>query len=99
MATYPFTAEALLSPLKIDLGIRSNAFDERLTARIETAMERITATGVTLANTPGDQDLVLMYAAWLWRCRVEQAPMGRMLQLALNNRVFGQAAREGVQGT
>lgn len=96
---YPFTAENLLSPLKVDLGISSNAFDERLKDRLEVAMERITAAGATLQGTPGDRDLVLMYAAWLWRCRVEQAPMGRMLQLALNNRVLGQAAREGVQSS
>jgi hypothetical protein len=35
-----------------------------------------------------------MYAAWLWRCRSTQAPMGRMLQQALNNRLFGQTAQE-----
>ena len=85
----PFSAQTLLPLLKMDLGISANMFDARLAARIDTAMERIAATGVQLENTPGDQDLVLMYAAWLWRSRVDQAPMGRMLQLALNNRVFG----------
>ena len=91
---YPFTAASLLPALKVDLGISATVYDERLTARISTAMERITAEGVTLQDTVGDRDLVLMYAAWLWRGRVEQSPMGRMLRVALNNRVFAEAARE-----
>lgn len=91
---YPFTAATLLPALKVDLGISATVYDDRLTARLDTAMERITAAGVTLADTPADRDLVLMYAAWLWRGRVEQSPMGRMLKVALNNRVFGEAARE-----
>ena len=91
---YPFTAASLLPALKVDLGISATVYDERLTARLDTAMERITAEGVTLQDTVGDKDLVLMYAAWLWRGRVEQSPMGRMLRVALNNRVFGEAARE-----
>ena len=88
------TANELLPDLKIDLGISSTAFDGRLIDRLDTAMERITAEGVTLTESPGDKDLVLMYAAWLWRCRVTQAPMGRMLRLALNNRTIGQTAGE-----
>ena len=91
---YPFTAASLLPALKVDLGISATVYDDRLTARLNTAMERISAEGVTLQDTVGDKDLVLMYAAWLWRSRVEQSPMGRMLRVALNNRVFGEAARE-----
>lgn len=87
-------AAELLPDLKIDLGISSSAFDGRLIDRLDTAMERITAEGVTLTESTGDKDLVLMYAAWLWRSRVTQAPMGRMLRLALNNRSIGQTAGE-----
>lgn len=85
---------SMLGDLKRDLGISADIYDSRLTARITTAIERIGALGITLADTEGDRDLALMYAAWLWRCRVTQAPMGRMLQLALNNRLFGEKARE-----
>ena len=84
--------DQLLSALKIDLGITSTAFDDRLTARIQTAQERITAEGVTLTGSEGDKDLVLMYAAWLWRSRVSGEGMPRMLRYALNNRVLGPAA-------
>ena len=85
---------SMLADLKRDLGISAGIYDDRLTARITTAIERIGALGITLEDTEGDRDLVLMYAAWLWRCRVTQDPMGRMLQLALNNRLFGEKARE-----
>lgn len=89
--------EALLPALKIDLGITATAYDERLQDQLEAAIQEITAEGATLDDTARDRNLVLMYAAWRWRCRVTQEPMGRMLRLALNNRVIGEAAREGVQ--
>ena len=83
---------ALLTALKLDLGISSAVFNDRLTARIRTAKERITAEGVTLTDSEGDKDLVIMYAAWLWRSRVTGEGMPRMIRYALNNRVLGQAA-------
>lgn len=89
--------EALLPALKIDLGITATAYDSRLQDQLEAAIQEITAEGATLEDTARDRNLVLMYAAWRWRCRVTQEPMGRMLRLALNNRVIGEAAREGVQ--
>ena len=88
------TAMELLSSLKIDLGISSDAFDGRLVDQLDAAMEEIRAEGVTLRDTPRDRNLVLMYAAWRWRSRVTQAPMGLMLRRALNNRVFGEKAGE-----
>ena len=86
-------AAILLTALKIDLGITSTAFDDRLNSRIATAQERITAEGATLTNSEGDQDLVVMYAAWLWRSRVTGEKMPDMLRYALNNRVLGEKAR------
>lgn len=88
-------AEALLVSMKVDLGIKSDAYDERLADQIRTAIQEITAEGATLEDTARDRNLVLMYAEWRWRCRVTQEPMGRMLRLALNNRIFGEKAREG----
>lgn len=87
---------ALLPALKTDLGITAQAFDERLVEMLGTAAERIRALGISLdeSGSLSDKNLLLMYAAYLWRCRVTQAPMGRMLQLALNNRLFGEKARE-----
>lgn len=87
-------AAILLAALKIDLGITSTAFDDRLNSRIATAQERIAAEGATLTDSDGDQDLVVMYAAWLWRSRVSGEKMPDMLRYALNNRVLGEKARQ-----
>ena len=84
----------LLMPMKVDLGIKSDAYDVRLLDQIRTAIQEITSEGATLQQTARDRNLVLMYAEWRWRCRVTQEPMGRMLRLALNNRIFGEKAQE-----
>ena len=85
--------EQLLSGLKVDLGIRAEAYDGRLRDRLQEAQERLLAEGITLEDTQADRDLVIMYAGWLWRNRIDGAPMPRMLVMARNNRLFGQKAR------
>ena len=85
--------QAMLTPLKTDLNISADVYDARLLSRLQTAAERITSMGITLGDTESDKDLVLMYAAWLWRERITGDPMGRMLQQALNNRLLGEKAR------
>lgn len=89
--------EELLTAMKVDLGLKSPAYDDRLKDQIQTAIQEITAEGAVLQNTARDRNLVLMYAEWRWRCRVTQEPMGRMLRLALNNRIFGEKAREALR--
>ena len=85
--------ELLLTSLKTDLGIRSELYDDRLCDRLAEAQTELTALGIALEDTPQDRELVIMYAAWLWRSRVDGAPMPRMLVTARNNRLFGQKAR------
>lgn len=85
--------ELLLAAVHADLGIASKAFDERLMARIRTAQARIAEEGITLADTEEDRDLVVMYAAYLWRSRSTGEDMPRMLRYALNNRLFSRKAR------
>lgn len=87
-------AAILLKDLKTDLGIKSEAFDDRLLSRIGTAQERIAAEGATLTDSEADRDLVVMYAAWLWRSRVSGEKMPDMIRYALNNRVLGEKARQ-----
>lgn len=94
MTNCDFGSDTMLISMKVDLGITSYAYDERLLDQIRTAIQEITAEGVTLEQTSRDRNLVLMYAEWRWRCRMTQEPMGRMLRLALNNRIFGEKARE-----
>lgn len=89
-------AEDLLVSMKVDLGIKSNAYDERLLDKLRTAVEEIIAEGATLQQTYRDKNLVLMYAEWLWTNRMTQAEMQRMLRKALNNRVLGEKAREAL---
>lgn len=87
-------AAILLKDLKTDLGIKSETFDDRLLSRIGTAQERIAAEGATLTDSEADRDLVVMYAAWLWRSRVSGEKMPDMIRYALNNRVLGEKARQ-----
>ena len=83
----------MLNLLKIDLGITVSAYDERLQALITTAQQMITREGVTLSDTAEDQQLVVAYAAWLWRRRDSGTGMPRMLRYLLNNRLFSEKAR------
>ena len=83
----------LLAALKTDLGIRSTAYDERLSDRLCEAQTELTAQGIVLEDTTEDRNLVIMYAAWLWTGRVTGAPMPRMLQYTLHSRLFGEKAR------
>lgn len=88
--------ELLLKALRVDLGITSEAFSQRLLSRIRTAQARIEEEGITLEDTEQDRDLVVMYAAYLWRSRTSGEDMPRMLRYALNNRLFSRkAAGEG----
>ena len=88
--------ENLLSMLKIDLGITTNAFDDRLKQYLMAAEKFIKEEG----GNPNpddiqDQQLVVMYAAWTWRRRDTGEGMPRMLRYLLNNRVFHEALKDG----
>lgn len=84
------TDSELLAMLKIDCGITTTAFDERLTQYVDTAKAEITREGVTLTDTASDSQLVVMYAAWLWRKRDTGEGMPRMIRYALNNRILSE---------
>lgn len=83
----------MLNLLKIDLGITVTAYDERLEALLETARQMIAREGITLTDSAEDTQLVVAYAAWLWRRRDSGAGMPRMLRYLLNNRLFSEKAR------
>lgn len=74
--------EQLLIGLKVDLGIATDAYDERLLVRLAQAREEIAAEGITLTGSIGDDELVVMYAAWLWARRVAVLPTGEASQPA-----------------
>lgn len=83
--------EQLLAMLKVDLYIKTTAYDTRLTQYINSAMEMIGTEGVTLNITDlEDAQLVVMYAGWLWKRRDNGEGMPRMLRYTLNNRIFSE---------
>jgi len=87
--------ETMLTMLKTDLGIRtSTAYDARLTQLLTAAESAIRKEGASTldASDPLDQQLIVMYAAWLWRRRDNMEGMPRMLRWTLNNRIFREKA-------
>lgn len=83
----------VLSMLKVDLGITTASYDQRLTALVASAEEMITREGISLTEELEDVQLLVMYAAWLWRRRDTGDGMPRMLRYTLNNRLFSQKMR------
>lgn len=81
----------LLAAVKVDIGITTSAYDNRLTQYIKSAYKSIAIEGIVLdAEDDLDKQLVTMYAAWLWRRRDTGEGMPRMIRYALNNRLFSQ---------
>lgn len=81
----------ILAALKVDLGIKTTAYDERLGQIINASADMIATEGASLDYSDvQDVQLIVMYAAWLWRRRDTGDGMPRMLRYALNNRVLGE---------
>lgn len=90
--------ETMLTMLKTDLGIRtSTAYDTRLEQLLTVAQNAIIGEGASTldASDPLDQQLIVMYAAWLWRRRDDMSGMPRMLRWTLNNRIMAEKAVTG----
>lgn len=77
----------MLEKLKTDLGITTDAYNERLADYLRAAQSMIETEGVTVTDSDQDQALIIMYAAWLWRKRDSMEGMPRMLRWTLNNRI------------
>lgn len=86
--------ETMLTALKVDLGITTAAYDERLGQYIDAARAAIEIEGITLNESVSDGNLVVMYAAFLWRKRDTQEGMPRMLRWMMNNRLFSEKLQE-----
>ena len=80
----------LLSGLKVDLGITTTAYDDRLTVYLQRAEAELTREGITLTDSVDDALLIQQYAAWQWSKRDTGEGMPRMLRYAINNRVFSE---------
>lgn len=90
------TRADLLTLLQADLNILSPDPTRlaQLNHLIEAALQLIAREGVTLQDpfSAEDGQLVIMYAAYLFRKRATGEAMPRMLRWALNNRVFSAKA-------
>ena len=89
--------QELLAMVKANLSIiaANTLQDNYLLQLIGTAKQMITREGINLANTLEDANIIVMYTAYLYRKRAEDAPvMPRMLRYALNNRLFSQKVGE-----
>lgn len=96
------TKAEVLNILKADLNLVfvTNAGLNAQLEQMENAaiglMERegvtFTKNGDEYAFSPEDAQLVVMYAAYLYRKRATDEAMPRMLRWALNNRIFAEKA-------
>lgn len=98
--------QAILNMLKMNLEKPNSVADEYLQNLVKAAKSEIVREGITLADDEGvyaydDANLIVMYAAYLYRNRVSTTegyqttamqPQGMpyMLRLALNNHLFSQ---------
>lgn len=84
-----------LQMLKIDLGINTSAYDERLTQYLASAKAEIEREGVKLTDSAPDENLIVQYAAWMWRKRDTGEGIPRMIRWQINNRIFGGDGTDG----
>lgn len=78
-----------LQMLKIDLGINTSAYDSRLTQYLASAKAEIEREGIKLTDSAPDENLIVQYAAWMWRKRDTGEGIPRMIRWQINNRIFG----------
>lgn len=91
------TNAEMLSMLKVDLGISATDYDARLTVALESARNAIEAEGIRLypESTATDADLIVRYAAWMWRKRDTGEGLPRMIRWQMNNKLFEQKTTGG----
>ena len=89
------TIEMMLTALKVDLGITTTAYDQRLSQFLMSARAAIEIEGIKIVEQSiSDCNLIVMYAAWLWRKRDTGEGMPRNLRWMMNNRLFSQKLQE-----
>lgn len=85
----------MIDMLRTDLGITTNKYDVRLMQYLDTAEKMIRTEGININDTDAqDKQLVVSYAAWMWRKRDNMEGMPRMLRYQLNNRLMSQKMKE-----
>lgn len=88
--------ETQLALLKVDVGLMhpTKEQEQLLNSKLSAAKARIERRGIRLKDEDPDcNDLVVMYAAWLYRKRAQssdETEMPRMLKQALNDVLVSQ---------
>lgn len=90
-------SEASISMLCADLGFVLSGVDSGvlslLTAKVDAAAAELFDAGITVDESdPRDLDLLVMYAAWLYRARIKSEEKPLMLQRLIRNRQTAQIA-------
>ena len=87
--------DTMLAAVKVDLGITTTAYDDRLGQYLDSARSAIEREGIVIDNNSVDDgNMVVMYAAHLWRKRDTGEGMPKMLRWMMNNRLFRQKMTE-----
>ena len=87
--------DTMLAAVKVDLGIITTAYDIRLGQYLDAARSAIEREGITIDNMSiDDGNMIVMYAAHLWRKRDTGEAMPKMLRWMMNNRLFSQKLQE-----
>ncbi len=88
-----------LSLLKADLGLYTvtGPVEDLLRSKLASAAKKLEKHGIQIDMEDGDDlDLLVMYAAWLYRKRAGSEPMPPMLRAAINDhKVTPPAQTEG----
>lgn len=85
------TIEDKLELLRSELQNPPESRNNYLLHLLRVSEARIANEGIVLTDSVDDADLVVMYAAWRYRCRnKDNNAIPRMLRFALNNRLFRQ---------
>jgi hypothetical protein len=81
--------QTILDLLKIDLGITHTLRDSFFIQLIKGTIKEIERRGITLELTKADdQMLIVDYATWTYRKRVEDAPLANNIQYRIRNRII-----------
>ena len=87
--------DTMLAAVKVDLGITTTAYDARLGQYLDAARSAIEREGIVIDNMSiDDGNMIVMYAAHLWRKRDTGEGMPKMLRWMMNNRLFSQKLQE-----
>lgn len=97
MATLSDTRIAtILASVKVDLGITSTAYDERLVQYINAGLGDMERQGADLTTeTAETNQLLVAWTSWAWRTRDTREGMPRALRFSLNNLIFSQKMKTG----